>query len=204
LIDEVADMGLAQRDFEYHTYADYLTWPDDVRYELIDGVAYLMSPAPTLDHQDFAGEIYRQLANALQGKPCRVYIAPVDVRLPKLNETDERVDTVVQPDVLVVCNTDKLDRRGVRGAPDFAVEVLSPSTASHDHVRKRRVYERAGVKEYWLVHPTDRMVTIYKLENGEFGKPEYCDLSTETAVGVLPGVVIVWEGLLSRLPPPDY
>ncbi len=199
-------MGLAQRDNQLHTYAEYLTWPDDVRYELIDGVAYLMAPpAPTLDHQDFAGEIYRQLGNALQGKSCRVFIAPVDVRLPKVNEADELIDTVVQPDVLVVCDLDKLDRkRGVRGAPDFAVEVLSPSTASHDHVRKRRVYERAGVREYWLVHPTDRIVTIYRLENGEFGKPDVCVLSGETPVGVLPDVVISWDALVNRIPRPEW
>ena len=199
-------MGLAQRDDQLHTYAEYLTWPDDCRYELIDGVAYLMAPpAPTLDHQDFAGEIYFQLRQALEGKPCRVFIAPVDVRLPKPNEADELINTVVQPDVLVVCDSDKLDRkRGVRGAPDFAVEVLSPSTASHDHVRKRQVYERAGVREYWLVHPTDRIVTIYRLENGEYGKPNVLELAEETPVGVLPGVAIAWGGLLQRLPLPDF
>jgi Uma2 family endonuclease len=196
-------MALARRDIESHTYADYLTWPDDVRYELIDGVAYLMAPAPTLDHQDVAGEIFRQLANALGGQPCRAYIAPVDVRLPKADEDDARVDTVVQPDVLVVCDADKLDRRGVRGAPDLVIEVLSPGTAGHDHRTKRQVYERAGVREYWLVHPTDRMVTIYRLEEGGFGKPEIQDLSGETPIGILPGVAIVWDDLVGRLEPPE-
>lgn len=197
-------MGLAQRDDQLHTYADYLSWPDDVRYELIDGVAYRMAPAPTLEHQDFTGEIYFQLRQALQGKPCRVFIAPFDVRLPKADEADGRVDTVVQPDVLVVCDGGKLDRRGLRGAPDLAVEVLSPSTASHDHLRKRRVYERAGVREYWLVHPVDRMVTIYRLEQGVFGAPAIFDLSAPTPVGVLPGVAIAWDELLGRLPPAEY
>ena len=197
-------MGLPQRDPDLHTYADYLTWPDEARYELIDGVAYLMTPAPTLSHQDFVGEIYRQLANALEGQPCRAFIAPVDVRLPKADESDEQVDTVVQPDVLVVCSSDKLDRRGLRGAPDLVIEVLSPATATHDHVRKRRVYERAGVLEYWLVHPYDRMVTIYRLKAKEFGKPEIRDLAEPTPVGILPGTAIVWEGLLARVPQPDY
>ena len=85
-------MGLALRDPEYHTYGDYLTWPENVRYELIDGDAYLMAPAPTVSHQDIAGEVYRQLGNALHGKPCRALIAPVDVRLPKADEADERID----------------------------------------------------------------------------------------------------------------
>lgn len=197
-------MGLPLRDAERHTYADYLSWQEDVRYELIDGRAYLMAPAPSLEHQDVAGEIYFQLRRALEGKPCRPFIAPVDVRLPKANELDEQIDTVVQPDVLVVCDESKLDRRGVRGAPDFVVEVLSSSTASHDHVLKRRVYERAGVREYWLVHPIDRMVTIYRLLDGEYGKPDVQELSGETAVGVLEGVSVAWDDLVRRLPPPEF
>lgn len=114
-------MALALKDRQHDTYGDYLSWPDDVRYELIDGDAYLMSPAPDLPHQDVAGEIYRQAANMLIGMPCRAFIAPVDVRLPKQNEADDQIDTVVQPDVLVVCDSDKLDKRGVRGAPDWIV-----------------------------------------------------------------------------------
>jgi len=197
-------MPLSQRDTDYHTYADYLTWPDEVRYELIDGMAWMMAPAPTLDHQEVAGDIYFQLRQALQNRPCRPFIAPVDVRLPKGDEEDARIDTLVQPDVLVVCDPDKLDRRGVRGAPDLVVEVLSPGTASHDHVRKRQVYERAGVREYWLVHPVDRMVTIYRLDEGVFGKPEVGELIGETPVGILPGVVIAWDALSGRLFPPDF
>ncbi len=197
-------MGLAQRDHQLHTYGEYLNWPEDVRYELIDGVAYLMSPAPSLDHQQFVVEISRQLGNALEGKPCRQFVAPVDVRLPKADEEDESVDTVVQPDVLVVCDEKKLDQRGVRGAPDLVIEVLSPSTAGHDHVLKRRVYERAGVREYWLVHPYDRMVTIYRLESGEFGKPEVAELTEPTKVGILDAVAIEWEALLERVPKRDF
>jgi Uma2 family endonuclease len=196
-------MGLAQRDTGHHTYGDYLGWPDGVRYELIDGVAYLMVPAPTLAHQDVVGEIYYQLRRALADRPCRVYVAPVDVRLPKANEADMDIDTVVQPDVLVLCDPTKADRRGLRGAPDLVVEVLSPGTAGHDHVRKRLVYERAGVREYWLVHPIDRMVTIYRLEDGQFGRPDVGYLAGETPVGILPGVAIAWDVLVERLPEPD-
>lgn len=194
-------MALAQRDAQHHTYADYLGWPEDVRCELIDGVAWMMAPAPDLAHQEIAGEIFFQLRRKLEGNPCRVFIAPVDVRLPRAAEADEDIDTVVQPDVLVVCDPARLDRRGVRGAPDFVVEVLSPATAAHDHVRKRRIYERAGVREYWLVHPADRMVTIYRLAGAEYGKPEVCVLAGETPVGVLPGAVIAWDALVERLPP---
>ena len=197
-------MGLALRDPEYHTYGDYLTWPEEVRYELIDGDAYLMAPAPTVSHQHIAGEVYRQLANALRGSPCRVLIAPLDVLLPKADEADDRIDTVVQPDVLVVCDQRKVGERGVRGAPDFVLEVLSPSTAGHDQVRKLRIYERHGVREYWLVQPWGKVLTVYRLENGAYGCPHTQELEGETPVGVLEGVVIQWDELAARLPQPEY
>ena len=192
-------MGLALKDSAYHTYADYLQWADN-NYELIDGEAYFMAPAPSLEHQDVAGEIFRQIANALVGKKCRVFMAPVDVRLPNTNEADEQTDTVVQPDVLVVCDTNKLDRRGVRGAPDWVLEVLSPATASHDQIKKRDLYERHGVREYWLIHPVDRVLTIYLLKDKEFTKPEMVELSGATAITVLNDIVIQWDDLLTRLP----
>ena len=197
-------MGLALRTEKHYTYADYLQWPDDTRYELIDGEAFLMSPAPLVEHQEIAGEVFRQLANQLDGQPCRPYIAPVDVRLPRKFEADAAIDTVVQPDVLVVCDPSKIDRRGVRGAPDWVLEVLLPSTAAHDQIAKRRAYERAGVREYWLVHPGDRTLTVYVLENGQYGRPEIYELKDETPLGVLPGVSIAWDALVTRLPKPEY
>ena len=197
-------MGLALRKEKRCTYADYLQWPEDTRYELIDGEAFLMSPAPLVEHQEVAGEVYRQLANQLDGKPCRPFIAPVDVRLPRKDETDAAIDTVVQPDVLVVCDLSKIDRRGVRGAPDWLLEVLSPSTAAHDQIAKRRTYERAGVREFWLVHPGDRTLTVYVLDNGQYGRPEIYELKDATPVGVLPGVSIAWDALVERLPKPEY
>ena len=196
-------MGLARRDAAYHTYGDYLGWPEDVRYELIDGVAYLMAPAPTVRHQEIAGEIYFQLRQKLQDHPCRALIAPVDVVLPRAGETDEQADTVVQPDVLVVCDPGKIGEKRVRGAPDFVVEVLSPATASHDMVIKRRLYERHGVREYWLIHPIDRVLTLYRLEGAEFGKPDTLELKGETPIQALPGVVIEWDRLMARLPATD-
>ena len=197
-------MGLALRQEKHYTYADYLTWPDDARYELIDGEAFLMAPAPLIEHQEVAGEVYHQLRNQLDGKSCRPYIAPVDVRLPRTDEADAAIDTVVQPDVLVVCDPGKVDRRGVRGAPDWLLEVLSPSTAAHDQIAKRRTYERAGVREYWLVHPGDRTLTVYALIDGQYGRPEIYELKDATPIGVLPGVSIAWDALVTRLPKPEY
>lgn len=197
-------MGFAPCTGKHYTYADYLKWPDDARYELIDGEAFLMAPAPLIEHQEIAGDVYYQLRNQLDGQPCRPYIAPVDVRLPRKDEADAAIDTVVQPDVLVVCDPAKIDRRGVRGAPDWLLEVLSPSTAAHDQIAKRRTYERAGVREYWLVHPGDRTLTVYLLDNGQYGRPEIYELKDATPIGVLPGVSIAWDALVERLPKPDY
>ena len=196
-------MALALRDHQSYTYADFLNWPDEMRYELINGEAFMMTPAPVLVHQELAGEIYRQAANALQGKTCRAYIAPIDVRLPQQDEADAKINTVVQPDVFVVCDNSKLDKRGIRGAPDWIVEVLSPATAGHDQIKKRQLYEQHGVREYWLVHPTDRLLTIYRLAAGEYGKPQLSALAGETPVGILPEIIIQWDVLVARLPMDD-
>lgn len=193
-------MNLAIKKSDHFSYADYVNWQTEQRYELIDGEAFMMAPAPDLAHQDIAGELYFQLRLALKGKTCRPFIAPVDVRLPKHDEADERIDTVVQPDVFVVCDTARLDRRGVLGAPDWIIEVLLPSTAGHDQIRKLSLYERSGVKEYWLVHPIDRILTVYRLCDGKYGKPEIFELQGTTPSRSLPEVVIEWDELAARLP----
>jgi Uma2 family endonuclease len=193
-------MGLQQRDTRHYRYADYLGWPDDVRYELIDGIAWLMTPAPTRRHQELVGELFRQIANALEGRPWRAYVAPFDVRLPRGNEADAEVDTVVQLDVLVVCDPAKLDDRGLRGAPDWVIEVLSPATAGHDQTRKLAAYERAGVPEVWLVHPSDLVLTIYRLEGGRYGRPLIQEFEGVTP-SLLDGVAIDWPRVLERLSP---
>ncbi|NOQ65308.1 MAG: Uma2 family endonuclease [Methyloprofundus sp.] len=193
-------MGLALKDTETHSYADYLHWADN-HYEIIDGEAYFMAPAPNLEHQDVAGEVYRQIANALAGKQCRVFMAPIDVRLTQqIDASNENINTVVQPDVLVVCDKNKLDRRGIKGAPDWILEVLSPSTASHDQIKKRDLYEREGVREYWLIHPIDRVLTIYRLQGKEFAKADIVELAGETAIIALDNIIIQWDDLLTRLP----
>ncbi len=156
---------------EYYTYRDYLSWPDDIRTELIDGVIYDMS-APSRVHQKVSGELLRQIANFLIGKSCEVYVAPFDVRLPQADEADDDVSTVVQPDISVICDPDKLDDRGCRGAPDFIAEILSPSTAAHDQIRKLSLYEKHGVKEYWIIDPTYKLLIVRTLkENGAYGIP---------------------------------
>ncbi|MBI5604565.1 MAG: Uma2 family endonuclease [Deltaproteobacteria bacterium] len=167
-------MGVpAKNEEQRFTYGDYLNWSDDERWELIDGVAYNMTPAPSVQHQRITGELFRQLANYLQGKPCEVFIAPFDVRLPRREEKDEDIDTVVQPDILVICDPGKLDEKGCRGGPDLVVEVVSPSTVQKDLKIKLGLYERVGVKEYWIFHPSDETVMVFTLgQNGRYGRPE--------------------------------
>jgi Uma2 family endonuclease len=156
------------------TYADYLTWDDEQRCELIDGVAYCMSPGPNRRHQKWLGELFAQFHSYLEGKSCEVYLAPFDVRLPDFSDaTDEETITVVQPDIMVICDRDKLDDRGVKGAPDLIVEILSPSTAKRDITTKFELYQRHGVKEYWLIYPNDKTLLVYRLtDNGRYASPE--------------------------------
>ena len=192
-------MTVLKRDTERHTYSDYLTWSRDYGDELINGTAYVREPpSPSQSHQWIVLELGRQAANALEDKPCHVYVAPFDVRLPKFNEQDEQVDTVVQPDVLIVSDLKKIDARGVRGAPDWVAEVLSPSTARHDQTVKLSAYERAGVREVWLIDPDDRTLTIYQLEAGCYGATTL-DLKGRTQLTAVPGVTIDWARVLAKI-----
>lgn len=151
---------------ERYTYADYLEWDEKERVELIDGAPLMMAP-PSRKHQEISGEIYRQLANFLRGKGYRVYAAPFGVRLfERAEDGPEDVDTVVEPDITVVCDRDKLDDQGCKGAPDLIVEILSPSAQRRDRLTKLNLYQRAGVREYWIVNPEDRTVQVMLLENG--------------------------------------
>jgi Uma2 family endonuclease len=153
------------------TYADYLTWDDGQRWELIKGEAYCMSPAPGRSHQYIQAALVSQIFSFLRGKPCDVYGSPFDVRLSEQTDaSDNYVETVVQPDLLVVCDKTKLDERGCNGAPDLVVEIISPSTAKMDLTVKYGLYEKHGVKEYWIIHPAEHTLLVYKRsENGIFG-----------------------------------
>jgi Uma2 family endonuclease len=189
-----------RRDKHYHTYADYLVWSGTYGDELVNGTAYVREPpSPSPSHQGIVAELYRQIANALKGKPCRVYMAPFDIRLPKSNEPDDQIDTVVQPDVFIVGDLQKIDARGMRGAPDWIAEVLSPSTARHDQIRKIPVYERAGVREVWLIHPTKRTLTVYRLEEGHYGCATTVRLEGRTPLVAVSGVTIDWGEVLAAM-----
>lgn len=194
-------MAVLKRDSHHHTYADYLRWSRTYGDELIDGTAYVREPpSPSTSHQEIVVGLCSQVRAALKDKPCRVYVAPFDVRLPRSTEDDDQVDTVVQPDVLIVCDLKKIDARGMRGAPDWLAEVLSPSTASYDRAVKLPAYERVGVREVWLVHPTDRTVAIYRLEAGRYGRASVLELKGKNQIAAVPGVTIDWDEVLVEIP----
>lgn len=175
-----------------YTYADYKTWPDNERWELIDGIAYSMSPAPLREHQKVSIALSTQIFTALEGKPCEAYNAPLDVKLSALPGIEENdIDIVVQPDILVVCDPDRLDDKGCNGAPDWIIEILSPATSYKDENEKLALYEKYGVKEYWIIQPGAKMVFIYILgENGSYKKPEVAKKDEVVSSYAVPGVEI--------------
>jgi Uma2 family endonuclease len=177
----------------HFTVADYMTWPDEERWELIDGVAYDMSPAPSIKHQNIAGRIYSRLEQKLRGKTCQPFIAPVDVVLSAVD--------VVQPDVIVVCDPNKITERNIQGAPDWVAEILSPSTARKDLREKKALYERAGVKEYVIFDPTQGWVQRFVLLDGVYGLGEILDPQENLELGFMPGEILALAevfGLLAQ------
>lgn len=181
-----------------YTYADLVEWEGPTRYELYDGVPRAMS-SPTDFHQEILIELATQLRTYLRGKRCRAYLAPFDVRLfESSGDRPEDVDTVVQPDLMVVCDQGKVDRHGVHGAPDLVIEILSSSTRRLDKLTKFRLYQEAGVKEYWVVDPETRTVSVHQAEGGLYGSPDVYTGEACVPIGVLDGCTIdlslVFEG----------
>ncbi len=148
-----------------YTYSDYLTWTWPEMVELIQGKIFKMSPAPSSMHQTISMRLTLKIGNFLVGKKCRLFSAPFDVRLPQSpnRHSDKEIITVVQPDLCVVCDLSKIDERGCIGAPDWIIEILSKHTSAKDLREKFQVYEDAGVREYWVVHPQEQTVLVYVL-----------------------------------------
>ena len=179
-----------------YTYADYMNWWWEERVELIKGKIYKMSPAPRSSHQRVSGELHREIANFLHKKKCQVFCAPFDVRLPHTSQKGNHdIDTVVQPDLCVICAPDKIDEKGCLGAPDWIIEILSKHTSAKDLTKKFDVYEQSGVKEYWVIHPTEETVLVYILNRAGryegFLKPFV--RTDKISPSVLPGLVIDLE-----------
>jgi Uma2 family endonuclease len=170
----------------YYTYADILEWDESVRAEIIDGELYMMA-LPSTFHQEISMELSGQLGNFLKGKPCKAFAAPFGVRLfPREDLSD---NTLVEPDIALICDRSKIDERGCNGAPDLIIEILSPSNGRHDLVLKFNKYLEAGVREYWIVDPVEQAVQAHILDNGRYVTNIYDD-KAQVPVSVLPGCVI--------------
>lgn len=176
---------------ESYTFADYLTWDENDRYEIIYGDAVMMSP-PLRIHQKVSAEIFKQISSFLEDKPCEVYYAPFGVRLFEQDgDSPDDVDTVVEPDISVVCDHSKLDDYGCKGAPDMVIEILSPSTLRHDRIVKLDLYQRAGVREYWIADPQNRSIEVYLRDENDRLKPQEVYTAKDTAkVTVLDGCTV--------------
>ena len=184
-LDPDLKVNEAMQDYKHvdlnklYTYSDYLEWDDDERWELIDGVPYLMS-APNRYHQKISGNLFLQLATYLKGKSCEVYYAPFDVRL----NADTLDNTVVQPDLIVVCDQSILNKAGCAGVPDLVIEILSPSTSRYDRITKFNAYRKVGVREFWIIDPVTKTLAIHILDEGDYIIHAYSDEDT-VAVHVL-------------------
>jgi len=179
---------LQEEVYQRWTYADYKDWElkEGERYEILYGEAYVMS-APNTFHQAMLMELSKQIAVFLTGKPYRVYPAPFDVRL--FFEEDESDDTVVQPDITVICDKERRGKEGGRGAPDLIVEILSPSNTAIEMQRKFNLYHDAGVREYWVVDGEKKALTVY-LFDGEKSISRTYGEKDSVPVAVLTGLAI--------------
>jgi len=172
-----------------YSYADYLTWNENERWELLDGVPY-MQAAPSRIHQEISMELSTQFHTYLKGKTCRVFAAPFCVRLD-VQTNDNDVKNVVEPDITIVCDRSKLDERGCKGSPNMIIEILSPTSGKNDKLIKFNKYEKAGVKEYWVVEPDQKLISVFILQaNGSYGRPEIYSDEDKIKVSIFPDLEI--------------
>ncbi|MDX2245605.1 MAG: Uma2 family endonuclease [Bacteroidia bacterium] len=194
MITDISQLDLNKR----YTYADYLTWQFDERVELIRGKVVSMIPTPNLIHQEISGNLFIQIHGFIRKSPIKVFAAPFDVRLPLPpdRQTPTKIDTVVQPDLSIICDLSKLDLQGCNGAPDWIIEILSRSTAHKDLIEKFDLYQHAGVKEYWVVHPEEGTLIAWTLnESGLYQplRPQPFTAPEKVPVATLPGFEVDLE-----------
>lgn len=179
-------MAVAEKEPRKMTYGEYLAWPSEQRWELIDGELFDMTPAPTFKHQTIVLNFAIALKQVLKQKPCTIGIAPTDI---VFSEYD-----VVQPDVFVVCARARITDENIEGAPELIVEVLSPSTAIKDRREKKNLYERFNVLEYILVYPDLAIVERYSLSDGKYTMPESFNWDEEMELRIFDNIMIkLWE-----------
>ena len=182
-------MSLPKQEHKY-TYKEYLEWPESERWELHNGVP-VMQAAPSWQHQAICFELGRQFGNYLSGKSCRAFTAPFDLIIPEETGSEENSISVVQPDLLVVCDKSGLKGTGYFGVPDLIIEICSPSTVRNDKVWKFNKYEKSGVKEYWIVEPEGKFISVFTLQDNErYGRPEIYTEEDKIKISVLENLIV--------------
>jgi len=196
LITDISQLDLTKT----YTYADYLTWQLDEFVELVKGKIRRMSPAPQPAHQTISFNLNTSIGLLLRGKSCRGFAAPFDVRLSKSTpDGDAQITTVVQPDLCVVCDPSKIDKKGCLGAPDWIIEIVSPGNPSHDTKSKFDLYEENGVGEYWIVFPGEQTVSVFLLEDGRYQPFGDFYMPGIIPIRMLPGASIEWAEVFENV-----
>ncbi len=193
MIDNINLLDLTKK----YSYADYLQWTFQDRLELFKGKIFKMSPAPSSNHQRVSRRVVRAFLDLFNDDGCQVYFAPFDVRLigkKTMKKADKDIYTVVQPDVCIICDKNKIDEKGCIGAPDLIVEILSPGNTKKEMNEKYDLYEDAGVREYWLVDPVNCVVFVYVLKNNVFvGLKPFATSNVKSEI--FPNLIVPIEGL---------
>ena len=193
---EVKEPDLA---FNNYSYADYLSWTMDEMVEIIKGRVFKMSPAPKIIHQKISWRLSGLLYNYLKDKKCQAFSAPFDVRLPVKSIKNEEIFTVIQPDICVICDLEKLDDAGCIGAPDLIIEILSKGNNKKELKNKYEVYEESGVKEYWIIHPEEQTLLINKLVDGKYISSRLLTNGDEITTPILPGFTLNLNDVFDNL-----
>ena len=186
-------MPLPDENIKYNTEEDYYALSEEERVELICGKFYAMA-SPGQLHQEISGRVFRNIGDYIddKGGECKVFQAPFDVKL------EDKRDTIVQPDISVICDRDKLDGRRCNGAPDWVIEIVSPSTASHDYVRKYDLYKRTGVREYWIINPDDKSVVVHRFDGNSTITEEHT-LDDIVKAGIYDDLTIDFKEIMRRI-----
>lgn len=186
-------MGLTDKNQKIITYKDYALWNDGNRCEVLDGKIIGMSPPPIPEHQEISMQLSIEMGSYLRGKDCKAFAAPIDVYLfedSQKNWIDENVKNWVIPDLIVVCDETKIKKSKILGAPDLVVEIISSSSAKIDRIDKRLAYQRAGVREYWIIDPANQLVEVYLLKNKNLELSEVYNRKSEIPVQILENLKI--------------
>ena len=177
------------------TYNDYVQWPENERWEIINGEAYAMTPAPLIRHQLISQYLSTEFGVFFKGSDCKPFPAPTDVVFDNQN--------IVQPDLLVVCDQNKITEKNIQGAPDLVVEILSPTTALKDKREKKALYEQFGVREYLIIYPTEEFVERFVFGDGRYETAEVFGWDEVLPLVIFPELSLkLWEVFDKKLSQP--